>query len=216
MRLTNRKIGIGLPVTWSMVPTPFFLSFLVMEKPESILLFQTNGQLDDLRNGIVRDAQANACTHLAMMDTDQVYPADTIPKLLRHNLPIVGALVNRRYPPFDALMFRGKINNFTRVEDWEKDELVEVDATGTGCLLIRIDVFDKLKEPWFKFIPNPDSTIGGIVGEDFYFCNKAREAGIPIYVDTSVEVAHLSTNLAVTGETRELYKYMKQMKEEEK
>ena len=214
-RISNYKIAIGLPVTWSMVSTPFFLTFLVMEKPECILLYQTNGQLDDLRNGIVRDAQANACTHLAMMDTDQVYPLDTITKLLRHNLPVVGALVHRRYPPFDALMFRGKINSFARVEEWDKDSLVKVDATGTGCLLIRMDVFDKIKEPWFKFMPNPDSNVGGIVGEDFYFCNKVREADIPIYVDTSVEVAHLSTNLAVTGETRKLYSYMKKIKEEE-
>jgi hypothetical protein len=82
---------------------------------------------------------------------------------------------------------------------------VEVDATGTGCLLIETRVFLDLQKPYFQFTPNPDKEIGGVIGEDIWFCHKAREAGYKIFVDTSVPVGHLSV-LNVDGNTWRLYK----------
>lgn len=200
MRVTNFKLGICVPLTYHSVPSTFFDSFIAMEKPD-FLYFRTSGKpLDDMRNALLDDAMSSGCTHVIFMDTDQCYPANTIPRLLSHNLPIVGGMVNRRYPPFDPLLLIGDTGGYRTAEDWKPGDLVEVDATGTGCLLFRTEVFKKMPSPWFRF-----RMVGGRqVGEDIGFCADAKAAGFKIFVDTSVEIAHL-TQFQVTMGTYELF-----------
>ena len=142
---------------------------------------------------------------MAMLNTDQVYPSDTLPKLKSHKKDICGVWVQRRYPPFDPIFLRRDNGNgkYRRIPDEESfsGKLVEVDATGTGALFFNMEIFDKIEEPWFKVLNNPD----GRVGEDIYFCAKAKEAGFQIFVDTSIEVDHLST-IAINRRLYELFK----------
>ena len=184
----------------------------MMERPEFTPIIACNGPVDGLRNKIIEQAKGVGASHLIMMDLDQTYPVDAITKLLKHKLPVVGCMVHRRYPPFDPLMLRGEINTYRDVTEWEDGELVEVDATGTGCLMIDMRVFHKLPAPWFKFRPNPDPDHPGIVGEDIGFCSDLRGTGYKIYVDTSIKCGHLST-MEITQETHQLYKALKKKQE---
>ena len=135
MRISNFKLGIAIPLTFPFVPAGFFYSFAVMDRPNYIFMHQDNGPIDALRNNLVEQALTEGCSHLIMLDTDMEYHRETIPRLLSHRLPIVGALCYRRYPPFDPLMLRGSpVEGYESVDKWEDGELVEVDATGTGCL----------------------------------------------------------------------------------
>jgi len=88
------------------------------------------GQLEIIRNNLVVQAINDRCTHLIMMDTDQVYPVDTVTKLMSHDKNAVGTSVHRRYPPFDNIMYRGKLGKYHHVPDDEcfSGELVEVDG----------------------------------------------------------------------------------------
>jgi GT2 family glycosyltransferase len=70
-----------------------------------------------------------------------------------------------------------------------KDDLVECDGVGGGCLLVHRQVLDAIEPPWFEY------NKGTFVGEDFYFCRKAQEAGFKIYADPSVLVGHYSEYL---------------------
>jgi len=164
------------------------------------------GQLDQMRNKIVKRAQVTGATHLLMMDCDQVYPSNLITKLLEdiRGRLIVGALVHRRYPPFDPLIIKGSVGKYKTITDWEDGELIEVDATGTGCLMFDMKIFDEIPEPWFKFA----KTKKGTVGEDFYFCNKVRKAGHKIFVDTGLQIGHLAL-MEISRGTWELYKHLK-------
>ena len=200
---TNFKFAIGVPNSWTHVPSSFFDSFIQMYKPNFVYIPKKNGPLDGLRNAIVEDALKQGCTHLLMMDVDQVYPIDTIPKLLKHDLPIVHGQVHRRYPPFDPLMYEGEIGNFKSKVDYEDGELVEVDASGTGCVLYQTKVFQTISPPWFKFVKDPNKN-HDVIGEDIWFCKKAKEAGYKIYVDTDVEVVHL-TMIGITKEFFRMY-----------
>lgn len=208
-KISNVRLAIGIPLTFPFVYSGFFDSFIAMEKPDQFLYFrESNGPIEKLRNNLVRNAKHNNCTHIIMMDVDQLYHPLTIPRLLSHKQPVVGALVHRRYPPFDPLMLKGRVNEYETIDKFNDGDLVEVDATGTGCLLIDLRVFDAIPEPWFEFVDNPSGI--GIVGEDIWFCTKLKQAGYKIFVDTSVPAGHLST-LSVTGETYQLYKNMKHM-----
>jgi hypothetical protein len=200
------KLGIGLPHNFHSVPMAFFDSFIVMDKPEFIYLRSSAADVESMRNEIVRAALREGCTHLIMMDTDQIYHPETITRLLAHDLPIVGCLVYRRYPPFDPLMFRGTRHKYLNVKEWDKDALVRVDATGTGCLMFNMDVFKNLPAPWFKVVKDEEE---GVTGEDFYFCGVAREYGYEIFVDTSIPCGHLSQMIINEG-TYKLYNRVKE------
>jgi len=188
MNISNFKLGVGLPLSFHMIPSAFFDSFITMEKPPFIYLRTSNGPIDQMRNSIVETAIDSGCSHLIMMDTDQVYHPQTITRLLSHRLPAVGCLVYRRYPPFDPLMLKGTLSKYETISEWEPNSLVEVDATGTGCVMFDMDVFRKMSKPWFKCSTHN----GKPVGEDIGFFSRMRGDGYKIYVDTSVPAGHLS------------------------
>ena len=188
MIVSNLKLGIALPLSFHMVPSAFFDSFITMEKPPFIYLRTSNGPIDKMRDSLVESALEAGCSHLIMMDTDQVYHPRTITRLLSHKLPAVGCLVYRRYPPFDPLMMKGSLGKYETIADWEPNSLVEVDATGTGCIMFNMSVFRKMPMPWFESTVHEDKP----VGEDIGFCAKMRNAGYKIYVDTSIPAGHLS------------------------
>lgn len=216
MRVSNFHLCIGIPLSFPTVPASFFHSFVHMERPSFTYIHADNGSIDDLRNNIVNQALDLNATSLMMMDTDQVYHPKTIPTLLKHKLPIVGALVHRRYPPFDSLMLKkvqeGNVIEYQSIDDYETDSLVEVDATGAGCLMFDMAVFREMPAPWFKTKRNPDGTT---LGEDIGFCQDLKEAGYRIFVDTSVPAGHLTT-LCVNRQTNLLYRSMKQKEQQQR
>jgi len=212
-RVTNFKLGIGIPLTWPYVPSGFFDTFITMQKPDFSYIPGRggSGSIDELRNKIVSDALELGCSHLWMIDADMKYHPMTILRLLEHGLPVVGGLCYRRYPPFDPLLLKGTINEYQLIEKWEEDELVEVDATGTGCLLFHMNIFRKIPPPWFEFRPIPDQEKGGVIGEDIGFCHKLREAGYRIFVDTSIPSGHL-TMFEVTDNAFRIFRKLQKLK----
>lgn len=207
MKFSNLKIAIGVPCSFPTVPISFFNSFVLMEKPSFEYICADNGPIDTLRNDIVEIALKAGCTHLLMMDVDQVYHPQTVTRLLSHNLPIVGAAVNRRYPPFDPIILRLTEKGYESIDDYEDGALVECDATGSGCLLFDMRIFKELPYPWFRFQKDPAS--GGVIGEDIGLCQDLKARGYRIFVDTSVPAGHLTT-MIVNQKTHLLYKSMKQ------
>ena len=208
------KLGIGLPIVSDLVHRHFFITYLLMDKPDHVLLIPTPtvGQfpssISAARNSLVHQALENGCTHLLMADTDQTYPPDTIAKLLRHSNPVIGTPVHRRYPPFDPIMLRGEMGAYRHVPDEEcySGKLIPVDATGTGCILYDTEVFLTIDPPWFDETTAPN---GKHVGEDIHFCHKCRQAGIEIHVDTSIEIGHLTTYEIKGPFTYQLFKKLK-------
>ena len=197
-RARRGGIAIGFPLVDDRVPVQFFTSYACMDKPEQYTLLVPQlphgpwtGSIADARNSLVKQALGEGCSHLLMLDTDQVYPADTLTKLLSHQKDVCGVRVHRRYMPFDPIFLRGDIGKYLSVSDEEmySGDLIPVDATGTGCLLFDMEVFLKLDDPWFEFSEHE----GKPVGEDINFCSKARSAGVEIFVDTSIAVGHLAT-----------------------
>jgi hypothetical protein len=210
MRISNRHLAIGIPCDFPFIPSSFFYSFVQMEKPAFTFIHADNGHIDDLRNNLVDKALEIGATSLWMCDVDQVYHPHTIPRLLSHRLPVVGALVHRRYPPFDSLMLKTveideRRNGYVPIDEWKDGELVEVDATGAGCIMFSMEVFRKLPRPWFKAKLNPD---GSVLGEDIGFCQELKAAGYRIFVDTSVPAGHLTTMIVNTA-TNRLYRACK-------
>ena len=138
------------------------------------------------RNDGVRSARELGCDHLLFLDSDMTFPRTTLHRLLVHREPIVGATYVKRAPPFGLLGSALDPHPTTDARG-----LTEMRRIPTGCLLIRMSVFDALTKPYFRYIT--DETGGEIVGEDYVFCDRAREAGFRIWCDAalSLEIAHL-------------------------
>ena len=187
MELTNFKLGIGIPLSFPMVHSDFFDSYVDMEKPPYAKIRSSIGGITEMRNAIVIIAKNAGCSHLVMFDTDMLYKKDTLTKLLKHkDKMVVGALCFKKFPPFDPVFIRYK----EKEKEWEKNSLIEVDRTGTGCMLINMRVFKNMKKPYFENELDEDGIV--MIGEDYLFCDKVKEAGHKIYVDTSCEVDHLT------------------------
>ena len=70
--------------------------------------------------------------------------------------------------------------------------MFECTSIGTGCMLIKTEVFEQIERPWFKTVDKIDSEDGpGVqMNDDMYFCQKVREAGFKILADANVICTH--------------------------
>ena len=218
------KLAIAVPLTDDKVYNQFLFSFVkvVTEYTASlakqgkvanvdILFPDFPGQIDAIRNNLVQQALNLGCTHILMMDSDQIYVTDNmIEKMLAHNKPVLGCRVHRRYPPFDPLLFEGEVGKLIPIPDEkirDKDGNFEtelkVDYTGTGCILYDTSIFiDMWPEKAFEFTVGEH---GQPIGEDIGFCDKLKKIGIDVIVDCSIDIKHL-TLLAADWGTHKLFK----------
>lgn len=146
-------------------------------------------QIDVARCKGVEIALQMAAENILFIDTDINPPPDVISRLLAHDKPIVSGLYARRYEPPWLEMLKQKPEGLTALfeGEYEKGSLVECDAIGMGCCLIKTSVFKEMEKPWFQWT---EYYAAGGQSEDFTFCRKARRIGFKIYVDTSVICGH--------------------------
>ena len=138
------------------------------------------------RNDGVRRARELGCDHILFLDSDMTFPRTTLHRLLVHREAIVGATYVKRVPPFALLGSALEPQPTTDARG-----LTEMRRIPTGCLLIRLSVFDALAKPYFRYVT--DEAGGEIVGEDYVFCDRAREAGFRVWCDAalSLEIGHI-------------------------
>ena len=222
------KLAIAVPLTDDKVYNQFLFSFVKVvtdymagkaRKGQiadiDILFPDFPCQVDAARNNLVQQALILGCTHILFMDSDQIYKTDNmIEKLLAHDKPVVGARVHRRYPPFDPLLLEGEVGKLRQVPDEkirDKDgnffNNVQVDYTGTGCILYDMQIFnDMFPEKPFEFTTGEN---GQPIGEDINFCSKLKKMVIPIIVDASIDIKHLTLLAADWGTYKLFQKIMK-------
>ncbi len=131
--------------------------------------------------GVLRALKLDA-DYVLFLDSDMSFPSNTLVRLLAARKDIVGANYVARGPGHRSLVIpKGNVKTTAA-------GVVEVDKLPTGIMLIRTEVFKKLKKPWFIY-PAFEEDIGT---EDYPFCDAAREAGYQIYcdIDLSLEVVH--------------------------
>jgi len=151
--------------------------------------------------------------YLLFLDSDMTFPERLIDRLVEWELDVVGGLYFHRrwnFPfafkevgikvdewgrevPFHQYMF-DDVYDFLRENNIPKrnqavaidapGRLLQVDAIGTGAMLIHRSVIEELDGPWFEYV-------GGAESEDLTFCRKARQAGFEIFADLGTICGHL-------------------------
>lgn len=142
------------------------------------------------RTRLVRMAIEKGGTHVLFLDHDMfLNPVnvgdkliDPITQLLSHDKDIVGAPYNFRSLPKKSTAFA--LEGVT-----DKTGLFKCFAIGTGFMLIKLSVFDKIAKPWFAFARNEDAEM--VYGEDAWLCKQAIEAGLEVWADGALNIGHL-------------------------
>lgn len=173
-------VTIGITINRQSHFSPSFLAhYAMLQKPRATEnLVEMGVYIDENRNNIVEKSTGK---YIFFLDSDIVLPSDALIRLLSHNLDIVSGLYfNWKFPHTPQAYI--EVNGLYK-PILEYSGLMEVDAVGAGCLLVKRSVFDSLEKPWFKKTE---------LTEDFYFCRKARERGFKIYLDSTVKCGHLT------------------------
>ena len=151
----------------------------------------------DLTNNFNRLAREMDGDWLWIMGDDHFFDSNILFRLLDRmygsgQCDLVAPLCLGRQAPFPTVM--GMVDEAAKtvrpvfIHDCVDKGLLPVDVVGSAGLLVRKRVFETLVDPWFEA---GCLTRTGL-GEDWYFCWKARRAGFQTWVDTTVPLGHIT------------------------
>jgi GT2 family glycosyltransferase len=182
------RVAIAVP-SGDMVHADFALAYAELCMASAGLQLQLiavkSSIVAQARNNGVEIAQKFGADFILFLDSDMIFPPTVLFRLLLHRKDIVGATYTKRVAPFEILG-----TQLAAQPAVPSGELLEMQRIPTGCLLISMGVFDKLSKPYFRFETDADAAI---VGEDYVFCDRAREAGFRIWCDAAMsrEIGHI-------------------------
>jgi GT2 family glycosyltransferase len=149
------------------------------------------------RNKLMKYAITQDVDWVLSLDSDQMYSAGVLYRLIRHNLDIVAAKyyvsggVGLDARPLAGGNWKDKERKkFTQIFP-SKNEigLHKCDVFGFGFMLIKPEALKKIYKEGEDFF-TPSSVVHQT--DDVLFCNRAKDCGIDIYYDADCVVGHLS------------------------
>ena len=155
------------------------------------------------RNAVIKNFLETDGDWLMWLDTDMVLEKDTVERLLATahatDADAVGTLGFIWDPTSGSISTNAYLWNeekkaYVPVHGYERGSINEIDATGSGSVLIHRRMFEAWDhERWHETWPvHPDS--GGLMGHDLAFFHKTvREDGMKLIWDTSVEAGHIKS-----------------------
>ncbi len=175
---------------------------LLKENPRFEFFQKTCGRMHVhvARDEMAKAALVSGCHYLFMIDDDMIAEDDLFEKLVALQKDIVAPLAFTRNFPHKPVMYScrsgwdsvAQCDTFTNfaVMKYPRNKLVECDAVGFGAVLINVNCFRTMPQPWFM---NPNKT-----GEDISFCYEAKKYGFSTWMDTRIKLGHVSHPLIVT------------------
>lgn len=157
------------------------------------------------RANAVDKARKWGCKWILWVDSDCMVFGDSALKLLAHDRDIISGVCVAKQAPYNihAGYYKdGKVvvDNSLIDTPYVKDNL---DWVGCGFLLVKTEVFDKIEKPYFAFIGDNN------MGEDVYFCLKAKAAGFKICIDPQCQIGHVGYYTYTSNDMQGIREYQK-------
>ena len=191
--MKKKRILLAIP-TAKYIESETFKSIYDLDIPEGYdVEFQTffGYQIDQVRN-LIADWAKNY-DYLFSVDSDIVLPKDCLTKMLSEKFDIISGMYIQRNENEQILEIYRKndLGGITNVNlcDVMPAGFHEVDGCGFGCVLINCNVIRSIEYPHFVYrsaINHKDT-----FSEDIYFCQKAKEVGARIWVDSTIVCEHI-------------------------
>ena len=183
------RILIATP-TSRFIENETFYSIYKQNVPEGVeldFMFTTNYAVDTGRNILARYAIEHEFDYIFWVDADIVLPEDALEKLISHNKDIVSGSYAMKAlgKAIPIAMIRTSMNKYAsiRIDSYLGHKgLIKLDCIGFGCVLTKVEIFKKMKTPYFKYTET--------LGEDAYFCRRAQKLGYEIYIDNTILCGH--------------------------
>lgn len=168
------------------------------------LVFATLNQVDIVvaRNKMVDAILDNEdYTHLLFIDSDMTFPNDLVDILVEKDKDVIGAVAVKRHSPYSPNMSVVKDDGFREILEYPMNDTFRVDTIGSAVTMVKRSVFEKLGRNPYDFLEYK----GQLVGEDWSFCLRCKDAGIEVWATTELDIGHMGAEM-VTMEHH--FKYM--------
>lgn len=191
------RILIAVP-TFETIKPECFKSIYGLTRPEGCELYfdyVSGYDCAKARNRIAKNSMAGNYDYVLMVDSDIQLPCDTLIKLLECKSDIALGWYYRKRTKTDQTVI------FTFAKDFNDDNCIkghtmihevprpiEIKGGGLGIALIKVNVFEKLQYPYFRFVTYSDDSV---LSEDLYFCNLASGSGFNIKCNPTVKGNHI-------------------------
>ena len=187
------KVLLGMPCVKN-IPYKTVMSLLKTVKKGAVEPMVVDGALVyDARDMIAKFAVEKDYDYILFVDSDIVFDAECLNKLLEHDTDIVTGLyitrrgeeknvaytsviTGRRWPKREAKL----------IHDNKSTGYDEIAACGFGFCLIKTEVIKNMSKR-YKSLFEPFKC----VGEDIAFCLRAKKCGYRIFIDRDVKVGHI-------------------------
>lgn len=184
---------IGIPACGRMSTVRWGINLAAQSYPLSMsynFCILRGAEAGDARNKIVDYAREIKAKLLFFVDDDVFPPQYAVQKLLHSmlNKPKVMAaagIVYTKSPVPQPLVF--EYNGSGPYYNWKKNRPFLLPNPGfisTGCMLLKVEAFDKIEPPFFQTNDYERMT------EDTYFCLKLQAAGYDIIGHGGVQCGH--------------------------
>lgn len=170
-------------------------------------IFQ-NALLSEGRTDMFKLAQGWEADYLLFIDSDTVFPADALKRLIAMKRDVATGVYFSRLHPYAPVVYEfmpdGRIRNLTTLQD----RPFKVDACGAGFLLIGKKVLQaytkdvKLREGLFldRYFGQPFHHITFLnatgeteqLSEDVSFCHRMKALGFQIWADPTIRLGHVA------------------------
>ena len=162
--------------------------------------------VDAARCQMASDALAQGFEELFWIDSDIVFNPDDVEKLRRHQLPFVCAIYPKKGPRQFAANYLPGMSNLLFGQAGGLTEIL-YSGFGFNCThrAVYADIQRQLKlpvcnqkfpqplVPYFMPFVHDDGTGPWYLNEDYAFCERARQCGHRIMVDTTVRLWHVGS-----------------------
>lgn len=232
--LKTTRVHIAMPCYGGMLTEQTFMSFIKWANTAQQLGLDwtvetiTNESLISRgRNTLVANFLNNPhSTHLMFIDADIGWEPWHLLVLLNRDVDVIGGLY-----PMKTLPVKWVVNGFDGAEEGP-DMLQEVSKTGTGFMLIKKHVFEKLNQhpavkpfandiglpevlnPYMKTYFDTAVRENRYYSEDWTFCENWRDLGGKVWVDRRVLLRHTGSYVFDFNNQEQLYKDFKNIYEQ--
>lgn len=210
--------------TRSMIHVPITLNANWIDV--SFAFIFNNSLIQSARNQLSAVFMRNDFTHLMFIDADIKFSALDIISMIKADKPVIAGVYPRKEINWHLVNYASSIGVAPeRLNEYSgslvvnligenKEQVVsqyepaEVSRAGTGFMLIKREVMDKLKDhvDYFSdadtrsnmhefFFVKKDPVTNLQLSEDYAFCDLCREHGFNIYVAPWVKLAHMGSYL---------------------
>jgi hypothetical protein len=226
------RLFIATPCYGGMLTDQYFHSIIILGQELSrlkidygIYTIRNESLVTRARNSLVAMFLESSYTDLIFIDSDIRFDPASVPRMLASGKPVIGGAYSvKQIPPRYTLSFCFDGDPADRNLVADKGD-IEVAEIGTGFLLIRREVLEKMMEayPDLKYT-NDISTYPEKLGpffytffdtvldpvsrrylsEDYAFCRRWRDIGGRVWLDPKTVLDHIGSN-AFSGNVNELF-----------